>query len=100
MDLRSILTTSDNGDRAPAGPPKPPQPPAASPLIPGQGGPPPSFRDYGHGPQASPSRPGPLHPQEYPGHGQPPPTAYPPPSAYQSPVAYGGRHAPPPLQPT
>jgi hypothetical protein len=112
MDLRAILTSSDNGgDRASAtavvaaATPKQqqqqqqrPQPPVASPATPGQAAPPGySFREYGHPPHASPGRPGPPPPQDY---GQPPPSQYPPQSPYQTPGPYPGRHAPPPLQPT
>ncbi|PHH61692.1 hypothetical protein CDD81_8037 [Ophiocordyceps australis] len=123
MDLRSVLNTSDNGERAPRrGPPLPQQqqqqaPPPLSqqqqqqqrqqqqpphqqqppPSRPGQGAAQYGYREYGPGPH-QPS-PGKHMGPEYSHHGQH--AAAFPPSPYQAPDQYSGRaapQAPPPLQ--
>ncbi|KAH0595125.1 hypothetical protein MHUMG1_06874 [Metarhizium humberi] len=89
MDLRSVLNTSDNGERGPPKAPPTPQQqhqsrPAQSPAQYG-------YREYGQ----QPPHPSPGKPigQDYPRHPhQQPPSAYPPPSPYQtSPVQYPPR---------
>lgn len=85
MDLRSVLNTSDNGERGPPKAPPTPQQqhqsrPAQSPARYG-------YHDYNQQPpHPSPGKPisqdYPRHPQQ-----QPPPNAYPPPSPYQNPAA-------------
>lgn len=94
MDLRSVLNTSDNGERGPPKAPPTPQQqhqsrPAQSPAQYG-------YRDYGQ-PPPHPS-PGKAIGQEYPRHTQQqPPNAYPPPSPYQNAGAqYPPRAAQPP----
>ncbi|KAI8659263.1 hypothetical protein LRP88_05828 [Fusarium phalaenopsidis] len=85
MDLRSVLNTSDAGDRAPAkAPPKPQQPPPPPqqhsqphpqqqphhhrpPQSPAGAPPPQYYRDYNRQPPPQPS-PGKPAPQEYPPH--------------------------------
>ncbi|KAG8416023.1 mRNA-capping enzyme subunit beta [Metarhizium acridum] len=89
MDLRSVLNTSDNGERGPPKAPPTPQQqhqsrPAQSPAQYG-------YRDYGQ----QPPHPSPGKPigQDYPRQPhQQPPSAYPPPSPYQtSPAQYPPR---------
>ncbi|UKZ64925.1 uncharacterized protein TrAtP1_006130 [Trichoderma atroviride] len=127
MDLRSVLNTSDNGDRAPSKAQAPPTPHQQQQQqqqqqqhqrqhsqhsqqprpthIPAQYG----YRDYPQQPlpQGSPTKP-PAHeysppqnhPHHYPQHQQPPqlpPNAYPQQSPYQAPSPYQTRPAPPPL---
>ncbi|EXA50978.1 mRNA-capping enzyme subunit beta [Fusarium oxysporum] len=106
MDLRSVLNTSDGGDRAPAKPapkPQPPPPlhqqqqqphpqqmqrPSQSPAK--APAPPPYYREYGRHPPPQPS-PGKPMPQEYPPHtghphhAQSRPPSHPHPSPHQPP---------------
>ncbi|KAF4454032.1 mRNA-capping enzyme subunit beta [Fusarium austroafricanum] len=109
MDLRSVLNTSDGGDRAPPKPAPKPQPPPSlhqqQPPHPQQQqqmqrpsqspaqapAPPPYYRDYGRHPPPQPS-PGKPMPQDYPPHaGHPhhpqsrPPPSHPQPSPHQPP---------------
>ncbi|OAA52112.1 mRNA capping enzyme, beta subunit, structural domain protein [Metarhizium rileyi] len=84
MDLRSVLNTSDNGERGtPKAPPTPQQQhQSRPPQSPAQYG----YRDYGQQPPHS--SPGKPIAQDYPRHPhQPPPSAYPPPSPYQTSAA-------------
>ncbi|KAF5022561.1 hypothetical protein F66182_5394 [Fusarium sp. NRRL 66182] len=129
MDLRSVLNTSDGGDRAPAKPAPKPQPPSLHHQQPhpqqqqmhrpsqGPAQAPaqhPYYREYGRQPPPPHPSPGKPASQEYPPHAhrpqsrppshpQPsphqPPGAYPPQSPYQTPGPYPGRPVPPPLQP-
>ncbi|KAH7251594.1 CYTH-like domain-containing protein [Fusarium tricinctum] len=106
MDLRSVLNTSDGGDRAPAKPAPKPQPPPhhqqqphpqqqmqRPSQSPGQAhapAPHPYYRDYNRQPPPHPSPSKPL-PQEYPPHAGHPhrpqsrPPSHPQPSPHQPP---------------
>ncbi|KAL6888050.1 CYTH-like domain-containing protein [Trichoderma evansii] len=124
MDLRSVLNTSDNGDRAPSKAQAPPTPHQQQQQQQQhqrqqsqQGQPRPAqygYRDYPQQqpPQGSPTKtpiheypPPQNHPHHYPQHQQSqqppqhPPNAYPQQSPYQAPSPYQTRPAPPPLQP-
>ncbi|OAA73384.1 mRNA capping enzyme, beta subunit, structural domain protein [Cordyceps fumosorosea ARSEF 2679] len=102
MDLRSVLNTSDNGDRSAARAPQPPPPPPPlqqqhpqqHPHQPR--GPPPTnaqyaYHEYPHhsASQRSPGKPG-VPEYQHPS-GQYPPGAYPPQSPYQAQAAYPPR---------
>ncbi|CAM1508569.1 Fc.00g054170.m01.CDS01 [Cosmosporella sp. VM-42] len=109
MDLRSVLNTSDNGDRAPVKAPPPPQQQPQHQRQPSQQPhPPQSPAQYGYRPEYGRPQPQPhpspgkpiAHDYPHPHHQQPPSNAYPPPSPYQTPGPYPGRPAPPQLQQT
>ncbi|ATY58274.1 mRNA capping nucleoside [Cordyceps militaris] len=102
MDLRSVLNTSDNGERSAAkAPPTPQQQQHPQPQHPQQHprqprGPPSAnaqyaYQDFPHhpAPQPSPGKPGGPEYQQH--SGQYPPGAYPPPSPYQVQAAYPPR---------